>query len=76
MLFTQIELNAHINNKELADFCISKGMVVSCYAPIGSPGRLWKQEGEPNLLEDETVNAIAAKHKKSCAQVCIIKAVP
>jgi len=65
----QIELNAHMNNKEVADYCISKGMVVSCYAPIGSPGRIWKEEGEPNLLEDETVKALAEKLSKSCAQV-------
>lgn len=44
-------------------------MVVSAYAPIGSPGRIWYNEGEPHLLEEAIVKELATKYNKSGAQV-------
>ncbi|XP_067946660.1 aldo-keto reductase family 1 member B1-like [Watersipora subatra] len=67
----QVELNAQMTNKEVADWCKKKGMVVSCYAPLGSPGRPWKQDGEPDLLEEPVVIKLAEKYKKTRAQVLL-----
>lgn len=67
----QVELNAYLSNKKLADWCEEKGIVVSCYAPLSSPGRFWKESADLNLIEDEVVVKIAEIHKKTAAQVAL-----
>ena len=42
---------------------------MEAYAPIGSPGRDFKQDGDPNVLEDPVVKEIADKHSATPAQV-------
>ena len=70
---SQIELNAHMDNKKVADWCKERGIVVSCYTPLGSPGCSWKSDDEPSLLEEPVVLQLAEKYNKSCAQVCSIR---
>lgn len=45
------------------------GIIFVAYSPLGSPGRLEKEDDDVNVLEDETVKAIAATHKATTAQV-------
>ena len=61
-----------MDNKRVADWCKKRGIVVSCYAPLGSPGRSWKSDDEPSLLEEPVVLQLAERYNKSCAQVCTI----
>lgn len=45
LLTNQIELNPHIQNRKLADFCTGRGILVTCYLPIAH-GTL---DGDPVL---------------------------
>src|SRR5690606_10813562 len=53
---------------ELVDFCHKKGIAVTAYAPLGSPGNT---QGQQRLLDEPVVNLIAKAHKKTPAQVLI-----
>ncbi len=61
ILTNQIELNPLHNNRTVAQFCRSVGVLVTCYLPIAK-GRL---RGGP------TIEAIAAKHGASVEQVAL-----
>lgn len=60
----QMECHISLQNTRLQDYLNGKGMVLEAYAPLKS----WKV-GE--LLEDETLSAIAAEHGKTPTQVAI-----
>lgn len=60
----QMECHVSLQNTRLQDYLNGKGMVLEAYAPLKS----WKV-GE--LLEDETLSAIAAEHGKTPTQVAI-----
>ena len=45
------------------------GIVFEAYAPIGSPGRFFKLEGEPDVMEDPVIKDIAKKLNATPAQV-------
>ena len=57
---------------ELVDYCVSEGVLVTGYSPLGNPSkpptRVWDKDAK-TLLEDETVNNIAKAHNKTPAQV-------
>ena len=55
-------------------FCHA-GIVFEAYAPIGSPGRFFKQDDEPNVMEDPVIKEIAEKLNASPAQVSLNTAV-
>ncbi|KAI9323656.1 NADP-dependent oxidoreductase domain-containing protein [Dichotomocladium elegans] len=59
----QIELHPYLPQQRLVDFCASKGIHTTAYSPLGS--------SNAPLLQDETINKIAAKHNKSPAQVVL-----
>lgn len=65
----QIELHPYNAQSKLVEFCHYQNIAVTAYSPLGSPGT--KEVGEPVLLEDEQVVAIAKSHAKSPAQVLI-----
>ncbi|KOX80215.1 1,5-anhydro-D-fructose reductase [Melipona quadrifasciata] len=64
----QIECHPYLIEKELSDFCNSKGILITAYCPLCKPGF---SANEPNLLEDPKIIAVATKYKKTPAQVVL-----
>ena len=50
-------------------YCLHAGIVFEAYAPIGSPGRFFKQGGDPDVMEDPVIKEIAGKYNVTPAQV-------
>lgn len=73
----QVEMHPYLPQKELVDFCRSKGMHLTAYSPLGSGDRAerMKQENEPQLMENDTIQSVAKKHDCTPAQVLISWAV-
>ena len=46
-------------------------ILVTCYAPFGSPNNPWKLPDDPSIFKDETLIAIGKKYKKTSAQITI-----
>lgn len=70
----QLELHPYLQQQELIDMCISRGIRVTAFSPLGSPSyvELGMDFGLGiGLLENDTVTSIAAAHKKSAAQVLL-----
>ena len=69
----QIELHPYLQQSQMLEFCHKEGILVTAYSPLGSqdrPERL-KVEGEPVLLQDPTIDAIAKTHCASTAQIVL-----
>jgi len=73
----QIELHPLLPQSDLVDFCHENGIQVTAYSPLGSTDRskALKKEDEPNLMDNETIIAIAKKHEATPAQVLIAWAI-
>lgn len=74
----QVECHAYLQQKKLFDFCKKHGIIITAYAPIGSPGLPAFLENAfggkvevPNLLNDPVIKQISEKYKKSPAQILL-----
>ncbi len=69
----QVELHPYLQQQDLLEYCHENGIHVTAYSPLGSMDRpeVFKKQGEPIPLENETIVAIAEKNQISPAQVLI-----
>jgi len=68
----QVECHPHLNQAKLMDFCRERGIVLTAYSPLGSPGvRVNMKDPLPNLLEDPKIKEIGDKFGKTAAQVML-----
>jgi diketogulonate reductase-like aldo/keto reductase len=66
----QVELHPYLQQSALVEFCKYKGVQVTAYSPLGSPGN-YLSKGKPSIAEDPVIKNIATKHGKTPAQVII-----
>ena len=69
----QVELHPLLQQPDLVAFCRDEGIHLTAYSPLGSGDRpaALKAAGEPVLLENPVISAIAAEHGCSAAQVLL-----
>ncbi len=67
----QVECHPHLQQRELIAHCNDRDIVLTCYSPLGSPGRQHRADDEPPLLENDTILAIADDLDVTPAQVLI-----
>lgn len=64
----QVECHPSWQQNKLRNFCKSKGVHLSAYSPLGSPGTTWIKS---NVLSQPVVLSVAEKLGKTPAQVCL-----
>ncbi|XP_035449985.1 1,5-anhydro-D-fructose reductase [Spodoptera frugiperda] len=75
----QVELHAYFQQKELREFCEQHDIILTAYAPLGSPGAKnhfvtkykYSPSTFPDLLHLLEVGTLAKKYKKTPAQILL-----
>lgn len=67
----QIESHPFLVQRDIEAFCNEYSIHITGFGPLGSPSRPIVFTGEPILLANHTVAAVASSHKKTPAQVLI-----
>lgn len=67
----QVESNPYLNQKKLMEFCAKRDIKMTAYSALGNPAVPWKTADDPVVMNDPKILAIAEKHGKTPAQVCI-----
>uniref|UniRef100_UPI00398F3CCA aldo-keto reductase family 1 member D1-like n=1 Tax=Pristiophorus japonicus TaxID=55135 RepID=UPI00398F3CCA len=68
----QVECHPYFIQTKLNEFCDSHGIVIVGYSPLGTcRDSLWVNIEIPSLLDDPVLNSVAAKYKKTSAQVAL-----
>ncbi|KAL1122605.1 hypothetical protein AAG570_002935, partial [Ranatra chinensis] len=67
----QVECHPYLNQKKLIEFCKERGITVTAYSPLGSPGRTMVSADEVKLLDDPVIKSLADSYGKTVAQILI-----
>lgn len=69
----QVEVHAYFSNKDLVEYCKSKGITVCAFAPLGSPtrGKFMKDTPPINVLEDPVIIKLSEAYKKTPGQILL-----
>lgn len=59
----QIEIHPHFQQSDLAAYCVSKGIQVESYSPLGGHGG--------SVIGEKVIQKIATKYRKTSAQIII-----
>jgi len=69
----QVESHPYLQQQELLEFCLSNGIHLTAYSPLGSPDRpeALKAANEPSLLENPVITELASEKQASAGQILI-----
>nr|XP_025872750.1 aldo-keto reductase family 1 member C1 homolog isoform X2 [Vulpes vulpes] len=68
----EVECHLYFNQSKLLEFCKSKDIILTAYGALGSDFRKeWVNQDAPVLLKDPVLNAVAARHGRTPAQVAL-----
>ncbi|GCB79733.1 hypothetical protein scyTo_0019600, partial [Scyliorhinus torazame] len=68
----EVECHPYFTQLKLREFCDSHGIVIVGFSPLGTcRDSLWVNTKIPPLLDDALLNSVAAKYKKTSAQVAL-----
>ncbi|OQV18355.1 1,5-anhydro-D-fructose reductase [Hypsibius exemplaris] len=67
----QVECHAHFPQDDIWAFCRKNSIILSAYAPIGSPARFGSAGSPGDLLKEPQLTVIGKKHRKTPAQVLL-----
>lgn len=67
----QIECSPYLTQKDLIEFCKTKGITVTAYSPLGSRDRPNAKPGDKNLLDDPKLQLLGKKYHKTAAQLVL-----
>lgn len=67
----QVESHAYFRQTELREFCKKYNIVMTAYAPLGSPSSAQKLQKGTSLLESSEIKEIAVKYNKTTAQILL-----
>jgi len=65
----QCECHPYLQQRNLIEYCRSRGVQFQAYSPLGTVG--YKESAEPVVLDDPILQQIAARHNVSTAQVAL-----
>jgi alcohol dehydrogenase (NADP+) len=66
----QVEMHPYLQQSRLLAYCQKRKVHVQAYSPLGTSG--YKEENEPTVLEDPVLQRIAANHRITVAQLCVV----
>ncbi|RYR00788.1 hypothetical protein HN51_049170 [Arachis hypogaea] len=64
----QVGMNASWQQKNLTEYCKSKGIIVTAYSPLGARGTFWDSN---DVMGSELLKDVAQAHGKTVAQVSL-----
>ncbi|CAF1317504.1 unnamed protein product [Adineta steineri] len=67
----QVEIHPYCPQIELENFCKKHQILLEAYAPLGAKDRSWKNENDPEILEDKTIKSIAEKYNVHPASILL-----
>lgn len=67
----QVEYHAYFQQKELQEFCKVRGITLTAFAPLGSPGHNNATVDGRRMLDDLVLKELAAKYNKTPAQIML-----
>lgn len=73
----QIELQPLLQQNDLLEFCGNENIHLTAYSPLGSRDRSasTKEENEPDLFKNKTIEKVAERHNCTPAQILIAWAI-